>query len=635
MDQSSAPVRRLFFGRDDAETDLTEGLLRQGFHYTAAYEAALTGRKTLIIGRKGSGKSAICHQLVAGYGGATALITPDDAAGDEIRRFELQGVTADTAKSLIWRYTFALQAARHLSAHARPVHGWRTPSAVRALRSFLQANDETGEDRLYERLRRGVRRLQGASLALKAFGVVEAKVDINSASEGARAQRQLEVLESGVRAAFDALGCARQHEPLLILVDQLEQVWNIDPDSHAMVTGLLLAAKHVTRCYGGAVRCCLFVRSDIYDSLNFSDGDKFRSDEERISWSRPELKEMALTRAAVSLQQPVTHEELWGGIFPASVAGEATSDYLFHRVLARPRDAIQFLTACRDVAAKRAHPTVLADDIITATKRFSVWKLQDLAREYLVNHPFLEPLLALLFENTGYIVMRSALNSRFAAVRGSFHRDYPAYAESLTPQGIIDILYRISFLGVKRNSDVVFVDGTQVPIQPSEDEFHIHPCFRPALGSTSPMRLPAYEPDNDTDSLSTRSGAHVGRTTGQHLSRDFYLLDKISHSCESILGQIERAKALPDPARDELSRQIGRVRETTRHKLALLEGGESMDAAVQVTAAAHYFRSLKTQLTNGGVRDESVLRKLDDEARALTRTVGGAVGSGGGSASSL
>ncbi|HWM38467.1 MAG TPA: hypothetical protein VNS49_15250, partial [Streptomyces sp.] len=108
---------------------MADGLLRAGFQQTLAYEAALSGRKMLIIGRKGSGKSAICMHLTAPgvHAGGTLLITPDDAAGDEIRRFELQGLTSDTSKSLIWRYVFAVHAARHLVAHTKDAHGWRTP----------------------------------------------------------------------------------------------------------------------------------------------------------------------------------------------------------------------------------------------------------------------------------------------------------------------------------------------------------------------------------------------------------------------------------------------------------------------------------------------------------------------------
>ena len=51
-------VERLYFGRDDAERDFADGLLRAGFKETAAYNAVVSGRKMLVIGRKGVGKSA-------------------------------------------------------------------------------------------------------------------------------------------------------------------------------------------------------------------------------------------------------------------------------------------------------------------------------------------------------------------------------------------------------------------------------------------------------------------------------------------------------------------------------------------------------------------------------------------------
>ncbi|MYV61375.1 transposase, partial [Streptomyces sp. SID4931] len=63
------------------------------------------------------------------------------------------------------------------------------------MRSFLEANGESDDARLYERLRRGIGRLQSADLSLKAFGV-EAALGIGGASEGAEASRQLDVLEA-------------------------------------------------------------------------------------------------------------------------------------------------------------------------------------------------------------------------------------------------------------------------------------------------------------------------------------------------------------------------------------------------------------------------------------------------------
>ncbi|MEU9243788.1 hypothetical protein [Streptomyces sp. NPDC048385] len=54
----------------------------------------------LIIGRKGSGKSAVCMQLMADGAGRAGrvLVTPDEAAGEQLRRFELEGLPGDSAR---------------------------------------------------------------------------------------------------------------------------------------------------------------------------------------------------------------------------------------------------------------------------------------------------------------------------------------------------------------------------------------------------------------------------------------------------------------------------------------------------------------------------------------------------------
>ncbi|WP_425826507.1 hypothetical protein [Streptomyces fractus] len=90
-------------GRDDVERDLADGLLHKGFKETAAYNAVATGRKTLAIGRKGAGKSAICRRLASqpAQGGDCELVTAADIAGKELLGFELAGLSGDHTKSLL------------------------------------------------------------------------------------------------------------------------------------------------------------------------------------------------------------------------------------------------------------------------------------------------------------------------------------------------------------------------------------------------------------------------------------------------------------------------------------------------------------------------------------------------------
>ncbi|WP_405973466.1 hypothetical protein OG496_32525 [Streptomyces sp. NBC_00988] len=635
-------LAQLHFGREDAERDVQDGLLlRGGFLPNAAYRGALSGRKMLIIGRKGSGKSAICMQLKSdgvGHYAGTELIPPDETVGEEIRRFELQGLPGDSAKALIWRYLFAVYAARHLVAHAKGAHG-RRPDSVKALARFLKQNGESADGRFGDRLAQAARGLQ-TSLSLEAFGI-KAGLDLAQAplSEGVRATRQLDVVERGVARAFADLGCdapdgGGAHGPLLLMVDQLELVWSAETDSNSMVIGLLLAAKHTASLYGRAVSVLLFLRADIYDSLHFGEGDKFRGDELRITWTEQALRDLALARARASAGAELTPEAPWGDLFPAEVEGEETATYLFRRCLPRPRDAIQFLNLCQETASLiHGRDRITEADVVQAGRQFSDWKLKDLALEYLVAHPFLKHLFP-LFQNTGYVVTRAVLATRFEAAAESLHRLFPAYADALTVTGVVDVLYAVGFLGVRRGNDVVFAGGDDLPAQFHETEFHVHPCFRAALGATSAIDLRHFE-----------IGAAAGRviqggfpgsfdtSSGSAPTRDHRLVQELRRSCHSILAQTSRAVSLAQGAQDEIAQQINRVLDEVN---GLSSGATSAyDLEDRVLTTAHYFDTLAAQLLAGGLDDTTgagdVVRRVQEEARRLRRQAGGSYGSSGNS----
>jgi hypothetical protein len=378
----------------------------------------------------------------------------------------------------------------------------------------------------------------------------------------------------------------------------------------------------------------LFLRADIYDVLEFTEGDKYRGDEIRIEWTPETLRELALTRASVSLGRQLTPEELWEQLFPMRVAGVPTAEYLFSRCLARPRDAIQFLNLCRDKAAERGDTRRIHPDAVTqATRQFSEWKLQDLAREYLVNFPFLSRIFA-IFQNTGYIVMRSALQSRFEEHLETLHARYPEYSDMLTVDGIIDVLFAVNFLGVRRGSEVVYTGEAHVSVQPHETEFHIHPCFRPALNALSSTELHAYVPrqrfgfslgDQHVPGVAV-IGSSIASVFSLLPRRDFALVQSLIDSCERIRRQLGRANLTPETAY-EISVQVGRVVDDSSQLLFHIRQGERRDAVSHVVAATNYLNTLATQLVESGVDvgdgTRSVVHRIQDETRALERMVGG------------
>lgn len=619
-------VDQLYFGRDDAESDAgSVGLLRAGFLRTAAYDAAISGKKQLVIGRKGAGKSAICVMLAAAEAPRSSVVTPDEISADELRRFELHGVPRQTAKQFVWRYVLALQLAKIVIRHAETEHKKRPPSVDR-LRDFLAANDEPSADpRWHDRFWKTIHRLR-SSLKLEAFGVT-ASLDLGSSGDGApeglRIGEQLDIVETRLRQALVELQCPAGHGTLIIIVDQLEKIWSNDEDSDDMVIGLLSAAKHISAVFPN-VRCVVCVRSDIYDSLQFAERDKFRGDEMRIDWSPHTLVDMLVARAAASLGAPLTSEELFGVCFTDTVQGRPTTLYLVERTLMRPRELIQLANLCRDTAAKNGHSRILEADILEAEVQYSVWKIQDLVTEYALTYPFLNDLLV-LFQSAPYLVKRSDLADRMGTLAATLSARYQRFADVFTPSGVATVLYGIGFLGVRRNEAFAYSYEGGLPLDGDEQEFCLHPCFRQALRAVTASRLAQYEPLASwvrVEHLAQRGG-WLGADVNFRGSQGYLLFDAVDKAALRALSLVDDADLAPE-LRDELRASLLRIRKDTHARRS--EDG-SIDASLEHAQwVVGFLRSLRADLSRlGNGQDEPTVLagRIDRIARNLDDAVAG------------
>jgi hypothetical protein len=174
---------------------------------------------------------------------------------------------------------------------------------------------------------------------------------------------------------------------------------------------------------------------------------------------------------------------------------------------------------------------------------------------------------------------------------------------------------------VRRGNGVVYVGGSRAPVQPNEDEFHVHPCFRPALGSLGQrvvVRAGDIQSSHTIGSAPSFSqfqvsnvGADTGYPSGARL--DARLPLEIERTRARLLRRLERS-ALGDATRAEVAGRIESILSTRPNP-------------------ADALRALAAQLAEDGVRDEALIRLIDEEARALARVAGGAEGRGTGSSS--
>lgn len=310
------------------------------------------------------------------------------------------------------------------------------------------------------------------------------------------------------------------------------------------------------------------------------------------------------------------------------------------RTLARPRDIIQFLTLCRDAADRSGRPTIQEDDVLEAAEQFSRWKLDDLAKEYNVGFPFLRPVFA-QFENTGYAVGRNGFTAQFDAIRDALHERYPSYKEQLTATSVIDALYGIGFLGVCRGDGVVYAGDSQWPVQPYEENLRIHPCFRPALGCRNPAGASdstvhpghVYQTmvgaQNHTAFLRNVSTTDAGFQADRHVR----LLEETALALSRLQRQLARS-GLPAEPHAEVREGIDLLNEQI-DALPLPGSGLTPDMVEDLIGdVTERLVQSHARLNDLGLRDEPVARRLADEARALRRALGGAVGGGRGSDSS-
>jgi len=469
-------LNNLDFGQDSAESD--RRFLSRVFLPTSSFERIRTGKKHLVLGRKGSGKTAICLTLydkLEQQGTKVSLITPRDLSKFKMSMLEKGSLNASEASLLSWMYTFLAELSLYIVEMAKQTHGrnyltW--PNDVKRVRKFLAGNVDDQASWLDK-----VLRVVGAvrKLGLK---VVEVEVEPDSISKKAAGfYDQLDDIVGPISTALASL----TDKPVYILVDRVDEVWDPDVESSSLIVGLLRASKEI-REQINLVNVIVFLRSDIFDSLQFQDSDHFHSFEERIIWDRSNLKELVAVRAQVStgLGEGETLDEIWTRFFPPKIKSMDSFEYLLKYTLMRPRDLIQFCNLCRDEAQDSGHSRIESDDISRTLTQYSKWKLKDLRDEYQVQYPFLEKVFLGVFQHSTARLSRQDIAQRIELVKGRLTEEFShSYFEPL--DNLLQVLYNIGFLGALKGNKVLYSFLGDIVVIPYIMDFEIHQAFRPAL----------------------------------------------------------------------------------------------------------------------------------------------------------
>jgi hypothetical protein len=460
-------IKRVDFGRVDAEG---EDRLADYFVDTGVMSKVTSGRKYLVVGRKGAGKTAL-FKLVNDQRVGHDVIPLDfaDYPWEAHKLIQESGLNPESAYVASWRFTLLAAVCRRWMDVA--------PSEVRkqaaSLMRRIYQDEEPGlVDILFDKFRR-VRKVQLPEMTgagnLGGFELDagrEGPVLAHSVSQWCR------VLEELVAANLDK--CR-----FTIKLDRLDDGWDASTESKMLLAGVLKAARDLNLKFGrngSAPPALVFLRTDIFNELRFNDKNKMTADIELLEWPDDKLIDVAAARIAWSLDMNRT--AAWDHVFSRDSMrqGARISSYILKRTMGRPRDIIAFCLACQDVASG---DVVQTQDVYEAEGQYSRHIYDELDDEMHKQMPENRTILQAL---RGLGKMRFTLPEWIEAMG----RTEPGITADVAKQRL-KVLFEYSIVGVPRKGGVQ--RGTRFQfnyndrlVEPDfEAEVTVHPALKKHL----------------------------------------------------------------------------------------------------------------------------------------------------------
>jgi hypothetical protein len=355
-------ITNVDFGRLDAETETS---LSEYFVDTGVLQRIVNGDRQYVIGRKGSGKTALFRKLdkdVVGH--PVVQLDFDDYSWESHKILRDQGASDESAYVSSWRFTLLMSVVDQWSRNGNS----SVKSKSRAIMSKIYGNeDPKWYNLLFDKFRK-LRRLDLPTIdSVGSLGGIEFD-----------AQEDEKVIASTIgvwsKRLFDFIRTHFEANRVTLLLDRLDEGWDGNDRSKQLLSSVIKASREINLELRNSGKCApvvIFLRSDIFYYLQFNDKNKIGADIEFLDWTEERLIEVASTRIARSLGVEV--EDAWDTVFSQKVMRQrvAIRNYILKRTMLRPRDIIAFCINCKEAVNKSGHPIVETDDVYFAEDAYS------------------------------------------------------------------------------------------------------------------------------------------------------------------------------------------------------------------------------------------------------------------------
>ena len=466
-------LKDIDLGTHDARFD--SHLLEQ-FVKSHIYDEVINAIKNSVIGRKGSGKTALFKKIKS----------EAESNDNIVISFDWQDVYKSTDKieepytaiAINLQFELFLQLASEISRLQKKKTSF-PPEDVKKLEGLKKGY-----------LKRIAKFLQEDLTGIQItpfFSLTKAEIR----KTGAFFNRK------GMENFLQSLITCLQTKNAYILFDDPEYIIT-DPEDidYKMIEALLFAIEDLNSKFKPYLKVLVFMQASIYDwlQLNFKDIRNIQDFVITIEWNEQELIELLSQRIRRNFPEKRERRtwEYWKLLFDIKSKNdfEEIKDYIFERIVNGPRDIIEHCLLAREEAIKRKLLRINKKILDDVEALYSESLLNAISQEngrgtyyegiyHFINNSFSrgEP------EYTKDELAKS-LEDKWVQVNDDF-KDFPWFKFSATGPKLIEKLYRVGFLGYKESEKTIFAWQSQDPTAYAmANEFVVRKAYRKTLSIT-------------------------------------------------------------------------------------------------------------------------------------------------------
>lgn len=479
-------IKSLNLGADSAEKDIHIGLTKY-FLANQTFEGIKSGKKTILVGNRGAGKSAIFKIAAVQEKDSNSFIlelSPDEYSYEILKstlRSEQEGAWhKQSAYAVAWQFLLYNLIFKEVAKyHKKLKKGSPIKDSSTTIYRYVRDNLKMEETTPLEIMISYLKRLEGI------------KIGRYEASMKARQLQSLYKLEE-IQGLLPHLDNILKSHKIRIYIDELDKGWDNSEDAQYFIAGLFQAAQKMNATSPN-LRVFVSIRQELFENILqiYDDAQKIREDIAEIRWTEEDLLDFISRRIKYSWPEykSLSPIDTWQLLFTSVLEyrGTKSYNYILDRTQLRPREMLQFVKSCVD-AVYAGKKIIEYQDITRAESVYSEQKVRDLASEYRFRYPNLLDIFE-LFRGKNYSFEKDELDLfLLEIVEGEFDVGKAEWVKSKEYTELKKILWEIGFLkawvigglkyGRKGGSAYIGIYELSNVILENVNRFQVHPIFR-------------------------------------------------------------------------------------------------------------------------------------------------------------